>query len=172
MSKRDVHLRLFLDHRGALVDYATPIVGSRANAEDVVQEAYLRFAAADSAVIEQPLAYLYRIVRNHALDMARRLASDKRRDGGDALAFPEIPDLAANPERIALHRAELRRVVAALDALPPRTRYAFELYRFHDRTLQQIAQELGISTTMAHKLVRAALIACISEIGEDGGHAG
>lgn len=171
MSERDVHLRLFLDHRAALVDYATPIVGNRANAEDVVQEAYLRFAAADAAVIEQPLAYLYRIVRNHALDMARRLASEKRRDVGAAVVLPEIPDLAANPERIALHRDDLRRVAAALDALPARTRRAFELYRFQDRTLQQIAEELGISTTMAHKLVRAALVACMTGIGGND-HAG
>lgn len=168
MSERDVHMRLFLDNRTALVDYAVPIVGNRANAEDVVQEAYLRFSAAgDATAIEQPLAYLYRVVRNHALDVARRLAQERRRGGGDSDALPEIPDLAANPELIAVQRDELRRVAAAIEDLPPRTRRAFELYRFQDWTLQQIARELGISTTFAHKLVRQALVACMSRLGDD-----
>jgi RNA polymerase sigma factor (sigma-70 family) len=171
LSEWDVHTRLFLDHRAALVDYATPIVGSRANAEDVVQEAYLRFSAAGDgnarvAAIEQPSAYLYRIVRNHALDVARRLATERRREGGAIDPLPAIPDPTASPERIALKRDELRRVMATIDALPERSRRALELYRFQDWTLQQIAAELGISTTMAHKLVRSALTACMDRLGD------
>jgi RNA polymerase sigma-70 factor (ECF subfamily) len=72
----DARLKLYLTHRAALIDYATPIVGCRARAEDVVQEAYIRFVPARvaDARIEQPVAYLYRIVRNVALDWTRRFA--------------------------------------------------------------------------------------------------
>lgn len=77
MRDDDPRLKLFLDHRATLVDYATPIVGDRMRAEDVVQEAYIRFApgAADGAAagrVAQPVGYLYRIVRNLALDVTRR----------------------------------------------------------------------------------------------------
>ena len=55
------------------MNYANGILHDRAGAEDVVQEAYLRFsAAADSGQIVNPVSYLYRIVRNLALDWTRR----------------------------------------------------------------------------------------------------
>src|SRR3546814_2652242 len=61
-------LNLYLRHRAELIDYATPIVGDRALAEDVVQDAWLRFSEAGShdaktRLIRQPVGYLYRIVR-------------------------------------------------------------------------------------------------------------
>ena len=167
MTQPDPNLSLYLSHRAALVDYATPIVGSRANAEDVVQEAFLRFApVAAQPDIENPLAYLYRIVRNLSLDVARRLASERRRTGDEAVP-DDIPDLASNPEKSALHRDELRHVVAALAELPERTQRAFELHRLQDLTLQQTAATLGISTTLVHKLIRNALVACMQRLGTD-----
>ena len=49
-------LALYLAHRGELVNYASAIVGDRGRAEDVVQEAWLRFgAAADSRPIDEPV---------------------------------------------------------------------------------------------------------------------
>ncbi len=63
-------------HRAALVSYARPIVRDRSEAEDVVQEAFLRLTVDEGKVqrqnIRNPLSYLYRIVRNVALDKARR----------------------------------------------------------------------------------------------------
>src|SRR3546814_11630905 len=61
-------LNLYLRHRAELIDYATPIVGDRALAEDVVQDAWLRFSdagshAAHTRLIRPPLAYLYLLVR-------------------------------------------------------------------------------------------------------------
>lgn len=64
-------MRIYAEHRPALVDYATPIVGSRDNAEDVVQEAYFRFVPTRPPLLlglRTPVGYLYRIVRNIALD--------------------------------------------------------------------------------------------------------
>jgi len=74
----DEKLQLYLAHRAALLDYAAPIVGCRARAEDVVQEAWLRFSRQqDDADIRHPASYLYRIVRNLALDQTRRTATEK-----------------------------------------------------------------------------------------------
>jgi len=51
-------LEVYLSHRSALVDYATPILGCRARAEDVVQESYVRFAGQDdnATALRQPVA--------------------------------------------------------------------------------------------------------------------
>ena len=81
---------LFIEHRGSLVDYATRIVGSRAQAEDLVQEAWLRFdEVARKRFLDEPLGYLYRIVRNLALDGRRRasLESEVLAGGESATAF-------------------------------------------------------------------------------------
>src|SRR5919109_618018 len=76
---RDETLAFFMAHRPNLVSYASGIVGSRAQAEDVVQEAWLRFDDASRLRLrEEPLGYLYRIVRNLALDGRRRLAREDR----------------------------------------------------------------------------------------------
>ncbi len=73
MRRRSGILGVFLAHRGELVSYAAAIVGDRTRAEDVVQEAYLRFdAAALGRPLDEPLGYLYRIVRNIALDGRRQ----------------------------------------------------------------------------------------------------
>src|SRR3546814_11129897 len=63
-----------------LLDYASKIVGDRSHAEDVVQEAYLRFDAATAErSIGEPLSYLFRIVRNLSLDLRRRIGRDRGR---------------------------------------------------------------------------------------------
>ena len=162
-------LRLFLAHRAALIDYATPIVGDRAQAEDVVQEAWLRFegaespepAAARQTPILQPVGYLYRIVRNLALDWTRKLASERRSQQNsftlDAVAAQMD---GTTPEATILHRDTLRLVAAAMAELPERNRLAFEMHRFGGCTFQEIADRLGISLGLAHKLVRDAVSHC------------
>ncbi len=161
LHKQDDRLELYLTHRSALVDYATPLTGgSRALAEDVVQEAFFRFvpaaASAQATGVEKPLPYLYRIVRNLAFDMLRRSGAEARRE---AQAVQLGADLAAPaPDEEFQARDELRRARVALDELPERTRRAFELHRFHDFTFQQVANTLGISVTSAHRLVREAMV--------------
>jgi RNA polymerase sigma factor (sigma-70 family) len=156
-------LELYLTHRSALVDYATPLTGgSRALAEDVVQEAFFRFVpapadtSAQAAGVEKPLPYLYRIVRNLAFDMLRRSGAEARREAQVVQLGADLSAPAPDEEFQA--RDELRRAQAALEELPERTRRAFELHRFHDFTFQQVAGTLGISVTSAHRLVREAMV--------------
>ena len=168
-------LDLYLMHRAALVDHAAPIVGCRSRAEDLVQDAYLRFAAAGRGAAEadardsieriaQPVAYLYRIVRNLALDWVRRQAVE----GGpaDPEVLDRMPAAVATPERTALYRNELRVVTEALAELPERTRTAFEMHRLGGHTLQDIARRLGISVGLAHQLVRDAVTHCAERLGD------
>lgn len=158
-------LELYLAHRSALVDYASAMAGCRAQGEDLVQEAWLRFNAreAGSEAIEQPIGYLYRIVRNLAFDLGRRTATEKRQPGSEAL-LEELADQAPGPEQQAVSSDELRVVEAALQELPTRTRQAFEMHRLNGMTLQQIAAALEISVGLAHQLVHQALCHCADRL--------
>lgn len=163
MSDSSRRLELYLVHRAGLVDYATPIVGCRASAEDVVQEAWLRFVGSKGA-ITQPAAYLYRIVRNLALDHLRRGRGVE--SGEDAQWLDSVPDQAPGPEAHAVTHNELLRVSDALGQLPARTQQAFELYRLQGQTLQQVAETLQISVGLAHQLVHAALRCCVDSLDD------
>lgn len=171
MPEEDSQLDLYVLHRAALVDYATPIAGSRAVAEDVVQEAWLRFSAAArqprgaEQVILKPLGYLHRVVRNLALDGARRLAWEGawRREAGAV-----VENHAHSPEQIHADREEVRRVADALAELPERTRRAFELHRIAGLTMPQIAAELGISVGLTHQLIRQAVTHCAERLDGPG----
>jgi RNA polymerase sigma-70 factor (ECF subfamily) len=158
---------LFTEHRGSLVDYAAGIVGSRTQAEDLVQEAWLRFdEAARQQFLKEPLSYLYRIVRNLALDGQRRIALEKRifSSGADAVVAA-FPDARPSAEMVALHKDDLRRLREALAELPDRTRIAFEMHRLGGCKLREIAAVLKISTPMAQLLVMDGLQHCKHRLG-------
>lgn len=165
-------LDLFVAHRSALVDYATPILGCRARAEDIVQDAYLRFSsiaergAVSGVPISHPVAYLYRTVRNLALNWVRRQTSEGGMpSGGDTL--DSMASTAPTPEHELLYRDELRAMTQALSELPERTRRAFELHRLGGHTLHQVSAMLGISVGLAHQLVRDALTYCADRLDDD-----
>ncbi len=151
----DKHLSLYMAHRQKLVHYASGIVADSGRAEDVVQEAYLRFRdASDDRPLQQPVGFLYRIVRNLAFDLRRRLVlEDRTLDLRDETGLSEIADRTPSPEEEAIRHQEFQRVVAAMEALPERTRIALEMHRFGGFTLKQIAERLGISISMAQVLV-------------------
>ena len=156
MSPADQMLALYLEHRRALVNYANGIVRDRAGAEDVVQEAYLRLGTV-SQEISHPVGYLYRIVRNLALDWARRSSPD-RPDGAVSDTLEAVPHDAPSAEHVLLFRDELRVLQEALAELPERTQTAFRMYRLEGQTLQQIANHLGVSVVRAHQLVKEAIV--------------
>ena len=98
-------LALYVAHRDQLVDYASKILDDRAHAEDVVQEAYLRLdAAAATRLLGEPLRYLYRIVRNLALDTRRGLQRDRKR-----LVTGRRHHRRRHPRRPSLARSHRRR---------------------------------------------------------------
>jgi RNA polymerase sigma factor (sigma-70 family) len=162
-------LEVYMAHRSALLDYATPIVGDRMRAEDVVQEAWLRFSTrserdrGDGTRILQPVAYLFRIVRNLALDLSRALIREAPHPAGD-LAMEDLAADMAGPEREVVGRDQLRVVAAALAELPARTRRAFDLHRFDDKTFAEIGMILGISQGRAHALVQEAVAHCAAAL--------
>lgn len=163
----DAELAFFLSHRPSLVQYAARHVGTRAWAEDIVQEAYLRFAAAmaaPSAVIDRPLGYLRRIVRNLALDWAQHLYPELCASSEPTPREDDAHGARLAPELETMRRQELRLVARALEELPQRERIAFSLRHLDELTLDEIRVELGISTTLAHKLVKNAQDHCAARL--------
>lgn len=167
MSLAESALTVYLQNRDELVKLAKRIVHDRASAEDVVQEAWIRFSSrTETAEIAQPKHYLFTIVRNLALDWLRRSAVVPT----TATAQPYIEAVASgvpSAERVLYYRDELSQLYAALAELPERTQLAFRLNRIERRTLQETAEQLGISLVMVHKIVAQASVYLAQRIHGD-----
>lgn len=151
-------LDIYVSVRGDLVAYASAIVGCRSQAEDVVQDAYLRFREASTrGNPKSPVSYLYRIVRNLAID---RIRGWKRES--EALISIGLQESVSThtPEDVSLHRDELLQLSHALNTLDERTRKALIMHRVHGARLREIAAALGISTSLAHALVMKGMKTC------------
>lgn len=122
--------------------------------------------AARHQLLNEPLGYLYRIVRNLALDGKRRLDVEKRifkGSGEEAIAV--FPDARPSAEATVVHKDDLRLLREALQELPKRTRIAFEMHRLKGCKLHEIAAVLGISVTAAQLLVMDGLQHCKYRLG-------
>src|SRR2546430_15178984 len=93
----------FARHRSLLFTVAYEMLGSAADAEDVVQETWLRWAAVDHAAVRDPRAYLVRIVTRQALNRLRSLARRREDYVGERLPEPLVtsPGATADVERAA-----------------------------------------------------------------------
>lgn len=148
---------LYASEEGRLRRLVGRLVGSRAAADDVVHQAFVRLIAKlDAGVPDNYPAYLTVTARNLALNHLRDTA--RRRE----VALPEdefqsLVDPAPSPEAAAVHRSELRRVLAAVAALPARRREAFVLNKFEGLSYDEIAARQGISRNTVISSIVAAL---------------
>jgi RNA polymerase sigma factor (sigma-70 family) len=166
LKQDDDCFELYVSHRRALLTYAHRIVRDPGRAEDVVQEAFLRLRTASAAnLLDEPVAYLYRIVRNLALDLQRHLTFEGRHEvaGADELAA-KVAEALPSPEAAAAARQEFRNLLKAIDELPSRTRIALEMHRLGGFKLREIAQHLGISISTAQALVAEGIEYCQTRI--------
>ena len=166
----DSALAIYIEHRDRLLIYAARIVRSHASAEDVVQEAWLRFSARSrqDGEIAQPLGYLYRIVRNLALNWTKRAMHHGPIDVPEPVMEGVAADLPS-AEQVLFYRDELRKLEESIAELPERTQRAFYLYRLEGRSLQDIADQMNISVVRVHQLVKeAGLHAARRLFGDEG----
>ncbi|MFW7268161.1 RNA polymerase sigma factor [Gluconacetobacter sp. Hr-1-5] len=154
---------LYTTHQRALLKYANSLVSDRSEAEDIVQEAWLRFARIVTDVWPaDPLRYLYRIVRNLAIDYRRQ----KAREG--VVLESSLPETAASTitdgeaplDQAMRDRDAVEAVRAVVAEMPEQMRIAFEMHRFGGSKLREIAAFLNISVSMAHVLVSEAVERC------------
>lgn len=158
---KDVDLcEVFMAHRSQLRWAALKILGNPERAEDVVQDAYLKVSEAAAVLdIKQPLAYMFQMVRNLAIDHHRRASFEMHLFESDDDAV-YLPSHTGIPEALAISRQHLKLVAKAISELPERTRRAFELHRLEGQTHRAIAAELEISTSLVNILIHQAIDHC------------
>lgn len=154
----ELRMSLYLAKRTFLVDYASRLLGSREVAEEVVQEAFLKFvpACVERPAQQRTVNYLFRIVHNLALDILRRKRRENVLYGHDAPSWIR-PQSEPTPEEALLFCEGVRRSMDMMAELPEEQRVALEMHRFGNYTLEEIAEHLGVSVPTAHRLVRNAL---------------
>ena len=149
---------LFLAKRGLLLRYLRAR-GATDDAEDLLQELWLKLRAVDTDRIEDGLAYLYRMAHNLMLDRCRAAARRKQREEGyhrDARAGDGDADDAPAAERTLLARERLRHIDRTLAALGARTDFIFRRYRVEGVAQRDIAAELGITVSAVEKHLQKA----------------
>ncbi|NHT75592.1 RNA polymerase sigma-70 factor (ECF subfamily) [Rhizobium sp. PP-F2F-G38] len=158
MTNIEVRHQVYVAQRPALVAYASRILGSRDTAEDIVQDAFLRFMPANAQETSsgQLVSYLYRIVRNLAFDVMKRQKLEARESVDPP--YWTVPSRHPTPEDIVAASDELRLIERLLEDLPLETRIALEMHRFGGYTLSDIAAHLGISVATVHRHVRTGMV--------------
>lgn len=171
MVDMETRHQVYFANRSALVAYAARIVGSRETAEDIVQEAFIRFAPADAdrarfdGSSRPSLAYLYKIVRNLCLDLLKRRKIEVREERAEP-PYWSMPIEMPTPEDVVLVKDEIRHISGILEDLPVDVRVALEMHRFGGYTLEEIAAQLNISVATAHRHVRTAMTRVATSLAE------
>ena len=148
----------FVAHRSLLFTVAYEMLGSAADAEDVVQETWLRWADVDDATraeVRDARSYLVRIVTRQALNRMRTLARRREEYVGEWLPEPLLtsPDVA---EDVELAESLSIAVLAVLETLVPTERAVFVLREVFDVPYEEIAEAVGKSPAAVRQIARRA----------------
>jgi RNA polymerase sigma-70 factor (ECF subfamily) len=150
------------EHARRLRALAYRMLGSRAEAEDIVQEAWLRWAEVDESGIDNPGAYLSRLTTNLCLDKLGSAAARREQYVGTWLPEPLLEDellfgWAPSPERQAEFAQDVSvAFMLALERLSPLERAAFLLHDVFDLEYAEIASHLDRSDATCRQLVSRA----------------
>ena len=154
---RDLAAR-FEEHRAHLRGVAYRMLGSLAEADDVVQDAWLRASRADAAAIDNLGGWLTTIVARLCLDRLRSRASRREEPLELGLPDPVISGLdGVDPEQEALLADSVGlAMLIVLDALTPAERLAFVLHDTFGLPFDQIAPIVGRTPTATRQLASRA----------------
>lgn len=160
-------LRTMICHRTKLISVANRVLRSRELAEDVVQDAALKACQMNGGPpLGCPLRFSCSVVRNLAIDRARRCALEQRH-ATPLLQAEGMSTPLDDPLRTLEGCEMLDIVMRALRELPERTRTAFELHRFHDVPQKTIAASLGVSPTLVNFMIQRAQEHCRARLEGD-----
>ena len=129
----------FLTHRGLLFTVAYEMLGSATDAEDVVQETWLRWADVDRAEVHDSRAYLVRIVTRQALNRLRSVSRRREDYVGEWLPEPLLtgPDMA---DDVVLAENVSIALLTVLETLGPVERAVFVLHEVFETPYDEIAE--------------------------------
>nr|WP_281279295.1 RNA polymerase sigma factor SigJ [Streptomyces armeniacus] len=157
----DTATDVFEEHRGFLLGVAYRMLGRVADAEDVVQESWLRWSAADRENVREPRAYLARVTTRLAVDRLRQVQSRRETYVGPWLPEPLITDLHDEPvpdsaERVVLAESVSFAVLVVLESLSPLERAVFVLREAFGFPFAEIAATLERSEAAVRQLAGRA----------------
>jgi RNA polymerase sigma-70 factor (TIGR02957 family) len=140
----DSSTEVFVAHRNLLFTVAYEMLGSATDAEDVLQETWLRWVGVDRATVREERAYLVRIVARQALDRLRTLGRRKESYVGPWLPEPLLtaPDVA---EDVELADSVSMAMLLVLETLNPTERAVFVLREVFELDYDEIAEAVGKS---------------------------
>src|SRR5437868_5820460 len=127
------------------------MLGSAADAEDVLQEAWLRWADVDHSQVRDPRAYLIRVVTRQALNQMRTLSRRREEYVGEWLPEPLLtsPDVA---DDVVLAESLSMAMLTVLETLAPTERAVFVLREVFDMPYGEIAEAIGKSAAAVRQI--------------------
>jgi RNA polymerase sigma-70 factor (ECF subfamily) len=146
---------VFLTERPMLLRLLTARLGSVDDAQDVLQDLWLKLESVPSGPVSQPAAYLFRMANNLAFDRRRSATRHAARDT-EWLAVQTESEEMPTMEDALIAREKLRQIEVAIASLPERTARVFRLFRFEGMAQKAIAIELGVSLSSVEKMLQQA----------------
>ncbi|GAA0460600.1 RNA polymerase sigma-70 factor [Streptomyces sp. NPDC046215] len=145
----------FTEHRPLLFTIAYEMLGSATDAEDVLQESYLRWSAVDPASVGHPRAYLVRVVTRQALNHLRALKARREEYVGPwlpepILTAPEVSDDAILAESVSMA------MMLVLETLNPTERAVFVLHDVFGYPHGEIAASIGKTEVSVRQIAHRA----------------
>lgn len=156
----DTATDVFEEHRSVLLGVAYRMLGRVADAEDVVQDAWLRWAAADRGDVREPRGFLVRVTTRLAIDRLRHVQSRREAYVGPWLPEPLVTDHAAavpdGADRVVLADSVSIAVLVVLESLSPLERAVFVLREAFGYPYADIAVTLDRSESAVRQLAGRA----------------
>ncbi|WP_084469261.1 RNA polymerase sigma-70 factor [Nocardiopsis trehalosi] len=145
----------FVTHRNLLFTVAYEILGSAADAEDVLQDTWLRWAGVDLGAVREQRAYLVRIATRQALDRLRALGRRRESYIGPWLPEPLLttPDVA---EDVELAESVSMAMLLVLETLAPTERAVFVLREVFELEYAEIAEAVDKSPAAVRQIAHRA----------------
>ena len=156
MTNQSATPTVFEVHRGRLFGLAYRMLGSRAEAEDVVQDAYVRWHQSDRDSIRNPEAWLVTTATRLAIDRLRTLKIEREAYKGPWLPEPLMSDTPPPDRHVELASDLSLAVMVVLERLAPEERAAFLLHDVFDVSYDDIARILDKTETACRQTVSRA----------------
>jgi len=179
-------LEAYLSRRADLKRFLAIRLGSEEEAEDVVQELFLKIERSTGidANVRSPAAYLFTMALNLSRSYRRERLRARRRDGqwvetNNVMAGPDAIADAPSADSVYDAKQRIEQVAAALEKLSPQCRNVFRLHKFEGLSHAEVAARLGISRSTVEKHMTTALKALlrmvdrapVAEVQHDGNRA-
>ena len=154
----------FQELRSDLRRFLVARAGSELEADDLLNELWIKISRSNSGPVSNPKSYLFRTANNLVLDKIREIRRRERRENewaadqfGAEIGAVEVEDPAINAEQALVVQDEARRLAAAIEKLPARAQRVLRMHKLEGFSHAEVAERLGISKSAVEKHMAAAM---------------